>query len=233
MKQKGAMSKEALAQEIQKAASGVVNHIKRQIPLAALAGRPALPPGGQPAMRSEPAPPQVRTPAASALSTEEIRNRVDKVMVAFMDDIENETENWVGVARAQIPPEDLARLHDESGELTFENVALYAISHGSPDMVQKVLARLQSVGAITPEQATALMMQSGVTPPPVTPAAPPQPAPQVPPAAPPQPEKPADLTASAPSVSDGEVTADDNDADALMGEDDGPMVAQGDAYSSK
>jgi hypothetical protein len=222
MRQKGAMSKETLAQEIQKAAAGVVNQVKRSLPLANLTGRPALPPGGQPAMRREaPAPAMA---ASSTLSTEEIRQRVDKVMLAALYDIENETETWEEIARREIPPEDQARL----GDFSFETVALYALRHGSPEIVQKVLAKLQEIGALTAEQATALQYTAGVTPPPVAPAAPPQAPPQQPPAD--TPESPADLAASAPSVSDGEVTADDNDAEALMGDEDGPLVAQGEAH---
>ena len=232
IRQKGSMSKEVLAQEIQKAVGTVMNNIKGRLPIAALTGGArALPPGGQPAMPRTVAPtPQ---PAASILSTEEIRNRVDKVMVVFLEDMQNETENWPAVAQQQIPPEDYARLRDADGSVTFENVAMYAMSHGSPNMVQQVLAKLEEIGALTPEQVTYLMTTSGVAATATAPATAPAPAaPQVGP----QhvvPEKPADLSASATSESDGEVTADDNDSDALMGDDEGPMVAQGNAIPAQ
>lgn len=197
IRQKGAMSKEVLAQEIQKATGSVIAQVKRQ--MVPMAQRPrVLPPGG---MAAEPEPAQVPQARQSNLSSEELRNRVDKIMIAFLNDVQNNTEEWKEVARAQIPPEDLATM----GEFTFDNVAQYAMRYGSPDVVQRVIGKLQEAGVFTAEQAAMICAayniplpdQSGMVGPEV----------------------------SAPSESDDEVLADDDDDDALIGDEE-PLAPQ-------
>lgn len=151
MEQKGSMSKEVLAQEIQKATRNVVNDIKRRMmptPLSHQRGQ--LAGGGVPAGQAMPSNAQPAEPAQGqgALTVEELRARVDKVMETFIDDMTNNTENWQEVALRLIPRSELERI----GEFNFNNVAQYAMTHGSPLVVQKVIAKFQEIGLIDDEQ---------------------------------------------------------------------------------
>lgn len=162
MKQKGSMSKEVLAQEIQKAAGKAINDIKRRMVPQMGHHRPhhQLGDGGVPAGQAMPATQQneqgAQHPPADAgksLSVAELRARVDKVMEAFIEDMNNGTENWKGVAMQQIPQSELQRI----GEFNFENVAQYTIVHGSPEVVERVLSKLKDMGLIDDDQASAIV----------------------------------------------------------------------------
>lgn len=143
MRQKGEMSKEALAQEIQKATSKVVDGVRRQLaPLAT--ARHRLPPGGIPASEAMPAPAGQAGPPDDAL-----RAQVDKVMEAFLRDIENGTETWQQVAQEAIPASEMAKI----GEFTFENIARFAMQHGSPELVRRVMIRLQEISNKVEQEA--------------------------------------------------------------------------------
>lgn len=190
--QKGQMTKEALAQEIQKATASVVNGLKAQLVPQALMRR-ALPPGAIPAGDAMP------TPSEPSVNRDELRARVDKIMVAFLDDIEHGTENWKSVSRAQIPASELQRI----GEFSFDNVAQYAMRHGSQALVRQVMDKLQSMGAVTSQQATMLLATYGIE---ASPAV--------------APSEPQNERASAPIEGDEDEGDDEGDEgdDALMGE---------------
>lgn len=201
MHQKGQMTKEAMAQEIQKATSRVVGDLKKSLLPQAVRNR-VLPPGAVPAGTAMPD--GETASAGPPISREELKNRVDKVMVAFLSDIANGTEEWKAVAQAQIPPDELRRI----GEFTFDNVAQYSMVHGSPDLVRQVMAKLMEMGAVTAEQANMLMKSYGI---------------QVEPLA-----QPAQQVMGATVQSDDDVLADDTEEDESLLGDEEPEP-QGDA----
>jgi hypothetical protein len=154
MQQKGKMTKEAMTQEIQKAIGPVVNGIKARLVPQSLMRR-ALPPGAISAGDAMPTPPAEPGPS---VSREELRVRVDHIMVAFLEDIEKGTESWRAVAQAQIPASELQRL----GEFSFDIVAQYAMQHGSQELVRQVMDKLQAMGTVTPQQAEMLLTTYGI-----------------------------------------------------------------------
>jgi hypothetical protein len=147
---RGNMSEEVITNKIKQASESVAQNVIGRLAPALKAGLPApQQPGAIPAASAA-----AQAPAASETEeipvTPELRAAVDKVIEAFLKDLDSgdQSQTWVRVAKEVIPAEVLASI----GPLSYENLTEFAFRYGSPEVVSRAMIALAQLGAETDEE---------------------------------------------------------------------------------